>query len=109
MNLYGSKAKRHMSEFCPRQYGAIEDREAYFTEIGDEAQRQVSSIYSKLSRPELGENDLASRLMAEETVRDLLYPTPEETGEDFDDEANPPAARALAWNQMASEELLDDR
>ena len=68
----------HMLQYCPHQYHAIEDKEAYFTEIGEEAERQVSSTYSKLSRPELGEKDLAARMMAEETVQELIYPTPPE-------------------------------
>src|SRR5664280_1402570 len=59
MNPYGLKAKNYMFEYCPHQFRTIEDKEAYFTQIGEEAERQVSSIYSKLSRPELGEKDLA--------------------------------------------------
>ena len=69
MNLYGAKAKSYMAEYRPHQYQMIEDKEAYFTEIGEEAQRQVSSTFSKLSRPALGETDLAARMMAEELVR----------------------------------------
>jgi hypothetical protein len=77
MNPYGLKAKNYMFEYCPHRFRTIEDKEAYFTQIGEEAERQVSSIYSKLSRPELGEKDLATRQMAEETIQDLLYPPPE--------------------------------
>jgi hypothetical protein len=79
MNLYGAKAMSQMSEYDPRQYHQIEDKEAFFNEIGEEAQRQVSSTYSSLSRPELGEKDLATTLMAEELVRELIFPT--ESGE----------------------------
>jgi hypothetical protein len=116
MNHYGSKAATYMIEYCPHQYRAIENKEEHFTQIGEEAERQVSSIYSKLSRPELGGNDLATRQMAEETIRDLLYPPPErhrrtadwarETEEDFDDEANPAAGSMLEWVQMQQEMLL---
>jgi len=74
MNTYGQKAKDYLAEYCPMWYSEIEDKEAYFTEIGETAENQVSSIYSKLSRPELGGNDLATRQMAEETIRELLYP-----------------------------------
>jgi hypothetical protein len=82
MNLYGAKAKEHMAQFRPQEYHQIEDKEAYFTEIGEVAQRQVSSTYSKISRPELGESDLASKMMAEELVADLLYPAPTEEMDD---------------------------
>ena|ERR1039458_9957767 len=79
MNLYGAKAMSQMSEYDPHQYHQIENKEAFFTEIGEEAQRQVSSTYSSLSRPGLGEKDLATTLMAEELVRELIFPT--ESGE----------------------------
>jgi hypothetical protein len=82
MNLYGAKAKNHIAQFRPQEFRQIEDKEAYFTEIGEVAQRQVSSTYSKISRPELGEGDLASKMMAEELVRDLIYPAPAEEMED---------------------------
>ena len=78
MNLYGAKAKNHMAQYRPQEYQLIEDKEAFFTEIGEEAQRQVSSTYSKISRPELGERDLASKMMAEELVHELIYPSPSE-------------------------------
>jgi hypothetical protein len=80
MNPYGAKAATYMIEHCPHRYGAIEDKEAYFDQIGEEAQRQVSSIcsrVSRVSRPGLGEMDLATRQMAEETIHDLLYPPAE--------------------------------
>ena len=82
MNLYGAKAKNHMAQFRPQEYHLIEDKEAFFTEIGEEAHRQVSSTYSKISRPELGERDLASKLMAEELVHELIYPSPSEATEE---------------------------
>ena len=95
MNLYGAKAKNHMAQFRPQEYHQIEDKEAFFTEIGEEAQRQVSSTYSTISRPELGERDLASRMMAEELVNELIYPSPsEETEEPMD----PNSAMAMAAN-----------
>ena len=74
MNAYGQKAKNYMMEYCPHEYRLIEDKETYFTKIGEEAQRQVSSTYSRISKPELGERDLAAQMMAEETIHDLLYP-----------------------------------
>jgi hypothetical protein len=82
MNLYGAKAKNHMAQFRPQEYREIEDKEAFFTEIGEEAQRQVSSTYSKISKPALGERDLASKMMAEELVHELIYPSPSEESEE---------------------------
>ena len=82
MNPYGAKAKSHMAQFRPQEYHQIGDKEAFFTEIGEEAQRQVSSTYSKISRPELGQSDLASMMMAEELIHELIYPAPAEAIED---------------------------
>jgi hypothetical protein len=100
MNLYGAKAKNHMAEFRPQEYHLIEDKEAFFTEIGEEAQRQVSSTYSKISRPELGERDLASKMMAEELVHELIYPSPsEETEEPMDPNS------AMAFSMQVQQDL----
>ena len=82
MNIYGQKARNYMMEYCPHQYRLIEDKEAYFTEIGEAAERQVSSTYSRISKPELGERDLAAKMMAEETIQDLLYPPAEKGHEE---------------------------
>src|ERR1019366_8150448 len=82
MNLYGTKAKNHMAQYRPQEYHLIEDKEAFLTEIGEEAQRQASSTYSKISRPELGEGDLASRMMAEELVHELIFPSLSEEAEE---------------------------
>jgi len=69
-------------EYCPTWYAEIEDKEACFTELGNEAQRQASSVYSKISKPELGQNDIAAWQMANETVNELIYPMPETGHED---------------------------
>jgi hypothetical protein len=93
MNPYGAKAKNHMAQFRPQEYQLIEDKEAFFTEIGEEAQRQVSSTYSKISRPELGERDLASTMMAEELVHELIYPG---LSEEIEEPMDPNSAMAFS-------------
>ena len=107
MNLYGARAKSYMAEYRPHQYQMIEDKEAYFTEIGEEAQRQVSSTFSKLSNPALRETDQAARMMAEELVADLIYPGPPEEPEESMD---PTSAMAFSirvqqdfWAEMDSD------
>jgi hypothetical protein len=100
MNLYGAKAKNHMAQFRPQEYHLIEDKEAFFTEIGEEAQRQVSSTYSKISRPELGERDLASKMMAEELVHELIYPSPSEVTEEQMDPNS-----AMAFSMQVQQDL----
>jgi hypothetical protein len=107
MNRYGARAKSYMAEYRPHQYQMIEDKEAYFTEIGEEAQRQVSSTFSKLSRPALGETDQAARMMAEELVAELIYPGPPEEPEESMD---PTSAMAFSirvqqdlWSEMDSD------
>jgi len=100
MNLYGAKAKNHMAQYLPQEYQEIEDKETFFTEIGEEAQRQVSSTYSKISRPELGKRDLASKMMAEELVHELICPSPsEETEEPMDPNS------AMAFSMRVQQDL----
>ena len=100
MNPYGAKAATYMIEHRPHRYGAIEDKEAYFDQIGEEAQRQVSSTYSNISRPELGGRDLASKMMAEELVHELIYPSPsDETEEPMDPNS------AMAFSMQVQQDL----
>jgi hypothetical protein len=100
VNHYGLKAKQHLLQHFPDQYGAIEDPEAYFTEIGEEAERQVSSTYLRLSKPELGEKDLAARMMAEESIQELIYPTsPEQPEEPMDPDS------AMAFSIQVQQDL----
>ena len=100
MNHYGLKAKQHLLQHFPDQYSAIEDPEAYFTEIGEEAERQVSSTYLRISKPELGEKDLAARMMAEESVQELIYPTsPEQPEEPMDPDS------AMAFSIQVQQDL----
>jgi len=89
MNLYGAKAKAHMQEFRPIQYAQIPDKDAYFTEVGEEASRQVSSMLERIRRPGM-EDDPMSMLMAEESVADLLFPPAEEGPEDLVDQQTVP-------------------
>jgi hypothetical protein len=105
MNLYGAKAKSHMAQFRPQEYHQIEDKEAFFTEIGEEAQRQVSSTYSKISRPELGQRDLASRMMAEELVRELISPAPTEEIEDPTDLDSVDQDSVVAFSTQLQQDL----
>ena len=116
MNNYGLKAKDYLAQYCPTWYSEIEDKEAYFTEIGRKPRaKSLRSTRSSRDRS-WASNDLATRQMAEETIRELLYPPPErhrrtadwakETEEDFDDEANPAAGSMLEWVQMQREMLL---
>ena len=92
MNPYGAKAATYMIEHCPHHYDAIEDKEAYFTEIGEEAQRQVSSTYSKISRPELGRDGPGTRRWPRRLIHesDLSEPVREER------RADGPGTRRLA-------------
>ena len=97
----------------PDRYSEIEDKEAYFTEIGEEAERQVSSIYSKLSRPELGREGPGDRTDGRgDDPRADLSPAGEHRrrpidrgAEGLDDEANSATGSMLEWIQMQREML----
>ena len=56
---------------------AILDKEAFFQELGQTATAQIETVYQRIRRPELGDDDPMARMQAEETVQELLFPAPE--------------------------------
>ena len=73
---WASKARRHYREYLPGTYGEIDDKDLFFAELGRQAMTQIEVTYRALRRPELA-YDMAAVKMAEETVRDFVYPDPE--------------------------------
>jgi len=76
-NLWANRARSYYREYRPDEYRAIPDKETFFQELGETAAAQIETVYQHLRRPEMGDNDPMARRQAEETVRELLYPTPE--------------------------------
>ena len=70
------RARMHYREYLPDSYRGIEDKDRYFSELGQQAMTRIEAVYEQISRPG-PEVDLAALKQAEETVGDLVYPDPE--------------------------------
>jgi hypothetical protein len=65
MNRYGAMARRHWERWLPGQHVAIEDPDAFFALLGEEAARQVDDLAERLAgdgRPGEGYLERAGRL-----------------------------------------------
>ena len=99
MNRYGAMARSHWARWLPQQYAAISDPGSYFSEIGQEAARQIDELTTELAGDgQPGEDYLAragrlaaARSQAEEIIlpQQVLLPPESETSED--PEENDPA------------------
>ena len=69
------RARMHYREYLPDSYRGIEDKDRYFSELGQQAMTRIEAVYEQISRPG-PEVDLAALKQAEETVGDLVYPDP---------------------------------
>ena len=112
MNQYGEMARRHWARWLPGRFAAIEDPEAFFTDLGDEAEQRITALAWELAGDDPpGEGYLAkagrlgeARHRAEQIVLDemiLLPPEPgTEPGQPASSVASGPAARTT-WPRRA--------
>jgi hypothetical protein len=98
VNRYGAMARSHWARWLPQQYTAISDPDSFFSEIGQEAARQIDELTTELAgNGQPGEDYLAragrlaaARSQAEEIVLpQQVLPTPE-PGASEDSEENDP-------------------
>ena len=76
MNKYAKLAKEHWARTDPARYAAIEDPEAFFSALGEQAESQIQELAQRLAGPDQpGEEYLQkvgrlnmARLQAEEAV-----------------------------------------
>ncbi len=48
-NYYGSIARRHWERWLPQQYAAIEDPEAFFTDMGNRASDRIDDLADRFA------------------------------------------------------------
>ncbi len=90
MNQYGEMARRHWARWLPGRFTAIENPEAYFTRLGDEAEQRITALAWELAGDDPADEgylDKVGRLgearhRAEQIVLDemILLPPEPETG-----------------------------
>ena len=100
MNKYAHMAARHWQTFLPDRLQAIpeQEREAFFTGLGEQAAVQIEELQMRLAGPDpVGEGYLekvgrlnAARSQAEEIVlRELILPAPRESDPEEEDDSLP--------------------
>ena len=104
MNRYGEMARGHWARWLPQAYAAIQDRDSFFSAIGEEAASQVDELAGRLAgdgQPGEGYLERAGRLTAARSqAEEIILPQrvlPRPEGEEQDD--RPPtegAARPAA-------------
>jgi hypothetical protein len=118
VNRYGAMAREHWARWLPARYAAIEDRDSFFSDLGNRAEERIGSLAAELAgddQPGEGYLGKAGRLgearhRAEEIVltEDIL-PAPEPGADQDEEEADrtdPGPAQGLA---VLYEDDLQDR
>ena len=49
MNQYGQMARRHWARWLPGRFATIENPEAFFTGLGDEAEQKITALAWELA------------------------------------------------------------
>jgi hypothetical protein len=90
MNKYAKLANEHWARTDPARYAAIEDPEAFFSALGEQAESQIQELAERLAGPDQpGEEYLQkvgrlnmARLQAEEAVLgELVWIAPSQESE----------------------------
>jgi hypothetical protein len=95
MNKYGSLAMSHWEQHQPDRYQAIPDKQAFFTQLGEQAEQEIQQLEDTLAGPDRpGESYLEkvgrlnmARLAAEEQILSELILLP--SSQDPDEEPSP--------------------
>lgn len=121
MNRYGRQAETMWKQACPGRYAELEDPEAFFTGLGEQAMEMVLELEVRIAGPDVpGEGYLekvgrlnAARNQAEEIARaEILAPPETEEPETEDEDPDDPSSNVLAWinrheHQSSQEDELD--
>lgn len=113
MNRYGRQAETMWKQACPKRYAQLEDPEAFFTDLGEQAMEMVAELEARIAGPDVpGEAYLekvgrlnAARNQAEEIARaEILAPPETEEPEEDEDPDNPRSNFLAWWNRQGMED-----
>lgn len=99
MNKYGAMAQKHWQRWLPKRYAALDDPEAFFTELGEHVSDEIATLERDLAGPDHpGEDFMAkvgrlnmARFNAEsDLIRQLVLLTPEPGADDDAEEGAAP-------------------
>lgn len=86
MNWYGERALRYMAENCPVRLATIEDRDSFFTALGEQIRVEVRELEESLAGPtpaaesyleQVGRMNMARSMAEERVFADLVWSDPE--------------------------------
>ncbi len=110
MNRYGEQARTWWQQLAPTDYAQMQDPEAYFTKLGEQAAAEVADLTEMiLERDKVSEEDkekmrFAARLSAEEIVREEMLLPPRYVWDHDPDVEEPVDEQALEEAYWAEEE-----
>jgi hypothetical protein len=93
VNRYGKLADEYWRQQLPSHFSALADPEAYFTELGDRIQREVSSLAEQIVGPDRVADSKRAKLLRlrgarvraeREVIADLVWNGPQVDGADED-------------------------
>lgn len=108
MNTYGKFAQDTWKMLAPSQYALIPDPEAWFTDLGKQAETAVVDLMMQLEGPDIkGETYLekvgrinAAKRQAEEIIRaEMLTPQPEDQEGELEDDVEDSTSIHLEFRQ----------
>ncbi|GAB2748241.1 TnpV protein [Sinomonas soli] len=117
MNRYGRQAETMWKQACPKRYEELEDPEAFFTDLGEQAMEMVAELEARIAGPDVpGEAYLeklgrlnAARNQAEEIARaEILAPPETEEPETEDEDPDDPSSNLLAWLSRRDREIDEE-
>lgn len=115
MNTYGKFAQDTWKMLAPSQYALIPDPEAWFSDLGKEAETAVVNLMMQLEGPDIkGETYLqkvgrinAAKRQAEEIIRaEMLTPQPEDLEDEKEDEEDEPSLMSVHLDFMKEMKVL---
>ena len=68
MNQYGEMARRHWARWLPERFAAIENPEAFFTGLGDEAEQRITALAWDLA----GDDPPGGSVMMPKALRSVM-------------------------------------
>jgi hypothetical protein len=115
MNRYGRQAETMWKQACPGRYAELDDPEAFFTGLGEQAMEMVAELEVRIAGPDVpGEAYLekvgrlnAARNQAEEIARAEILAPPETEEPEMEDEDESPDFLKW-WNRLGREDETDE-
>jgi hypothetical protein len=116
MNRYGAQAMRHWQQTDPSRYAAIPDKEAFFTQLGEQAEQEIETLAAAIAGPDrpgesylekLGRLNMARFSAESDLLREMvLIRDPDDPEVDQRPAQDPTARGARAIQQLMRDEDL---